>query len=123
MATLLGNTLWDVNGNGFRSQLRIISVDVNNGQVTGSIQDDNCLLILEGDKPGTNAVWKEDARQLTFARTLPNGERQTFTGSLFDDSGEPNFLYAMAGTFVADRFEDPRRPVFGWFALGTGGLN
>jgi hypothetical protein len=112
MATLGEHTGWEVNGNGFRSFLRVDSVNDNNGQVTGVIVEDNVTLSLE------NAVWKEDARQLTFTRTLPNGERQTFTGSFFDSSGEPNFLFAMAGTFVADRFEDPRRPVFGWFALG-----
>jgi hypothetical protein len=113
MATLSALTSWGVDGNGFQSHLTIESVDDINGQVTGSIQDDNGNLSLE------NAVWEEDARRLTFTRTLPNGERQTFTGFLFDSSGVPNDSFAMAGTFVGDRFEDPRRPAFGWFALGN----
>ncbi len=95
---------WQINGNGFPGQLRIDDQQTE-GTVTGVFIDPNGTLDL------VNAKWDRDARQLTFTRALPNGENQTFTGYLFDNSA------GMAGTFVGDRFEDPRRPAFGWFAV------
>jgi hypothetical protein len=115
----ISSTAWDVNANGFHSLIEISAVDDNNGQVDGTMFDENGSLRLENpDDPKGKAVWEEDARRFRFARTLQNGERQTFTGFFFDSSGVPNKRFAMAGTFVGDRFEDPRRPAFGWFPLG-----
>ena len=55
--------------------------------------------------------------------TRENGEIQTYEGFLFDQSVTINGASpqaALVGTFPGDRFEDPRRPGFGWFALMTG---
>jgi hypothetical protein len=118
MPSLPNPTIWDVNGNGFHASLRIDTAD--DTSASGTIQDNNGTLPLRnpnnpGD-PNGRAVWEEDARRLRFTRVLPNGEGQTFTGILFDTSGVPDHLYALAGIFLSDRFEG--RPDFGWYALG-----
>jgi hypothetical protein len=119
MTSLPKQTIWNVNGNGFPATLRIVTADDNSAG--GSIDDNNGPLPLKNpdnpDDPNGRAVWEEGARRLRFTRILPNGERQTFTGILFDTSGVPNFPYAMAGEFLSDRFES--RPDFGWYALGV----
>jgi hypothetical protein len=116
MAGLPFETSWLMDANGFRIALTIVSVDGSTGQVQGYMIDGNGNLTLE------DAVWEDAARRFTFSRTLPSGERQTFTGFLFDSSGfQPNDVvpsgFAMAGTVTAT-MEDPDRPAFGWFALG-----
>ncbi len=111
MASMQADTHWQVNANGFNSILDIDAVTTT-GKVEGTIQDDNGKLPLE------NASWNENARALAFTRTLPNGENHTFIGFLFDTSGADS-TFTMAGTFKGDRFEDPRRLDFGWYAFGN----
>lgn len=105
---------WHVWGNGFPATISLSSVDAD-GTVQGWIKDDN------GNLPLEQASWNETTKQFIFRRTLPNGEIQTFTGDLFDTTialDQSGSVYnVLAGTFVGDRFEDPGRPNFGWFAL------
>jgi hypothetical protein len=129
-----GKTIWYLVANGHldRNPLILESPDAN-GRFTGTMSTsgglDSGLPLLDG------ALWQEDARRLSFSVKLENNEVLTFTGFLFDlapdglriqgdwgqGSGAPDPLvpqYGLAGTFTGDRFEDPRRPGFGWFALG-----
>ena len=110
-----------VNGYDDRSPLLLEGVDAD-GVVTGTIS-------TSGNRDRGIPLerrWSEDARELTFSVTLENGEIQTYTGFLFDKAPtgvrhppDTDSQYGLAGTFVGDRFEDPRRPGFGWFALGA----
>lgn len=104
--------LWQINGNGFPGQLRIDSLDTQ-GAVRGAFIDSD--MGTPRNLPLVNASWNHDARRLTFTRALPNGENQTFTGFLFDNPTGAS-TRTIAGTFTGDRFEDPNRPAFGWFA-------
>jgi hypothetical protein len=112
-----------VNGYADRRPLHLDSVD-ENGNVQGTMStsgnEDSAI-------PLDEAVWVEAEKQLTFKVTLENGEIQTYAGFLFDtaaygvgtiEHGYPWWRYGLAGTFTGDRFEDPARPGFGWFALG-----
>lgn len=106
---ILTGRAWNFNGNGFPG---ILYISINdNGNVQGDFADENGSRNLP-----LTGTWGEDSRQLTFSRTLDNGEVQTFTGYLFDQPVQNS--YALAGTFVGHPFEDPRRPAFGWFATG-----
>lgn len=111
-------SIWLLEANGFALGLNVRSVDAS-GNVQGEVVSGSSSLPLQ------NAVFGEDSKELRFAVTLDNGEIQTFVGFLFDQTVVINndaFGAAMAGTFTGDRFEDPRRPGFGWFALQTGNL-
>ena len=117
MSNLPPESRWFMDANGFQITLDIGLVDSSSGQFQGFMTDPNGTLPLQ------NAVWDGVAGRLTFSRTLPSGESQTFTGFLFDNSGFPpnNVVpsdFAMAGTLTAT-MEDPDRPAFGWFALGS----
>jgi len=116
-------TFWFLVANGHtdRRPLFLDLIDAA-GNVQGTMSSvgaqDNAIPLQE-------ARWREDARELTFKVTLENGEIQTYTGFLFDQApdglqtGVRKPQYGLAGTFVGDRFEDPLRPAFGWFALGN----
>jgi len=121
-AILTQKASWTFNGNGFPGLLTIDTID-ENGHTTLYLFDQN-----SGTNYQMTGTWGEDSRQLTFSRTLENGEVQNFTGYLFDFSCQINQLklnqvnnetqyYCLAGTFTAEPYEDPRRPAFGWFAL------
>lgn len=109
-------SIWLLEANGFALTLNIRSVDAA-GNVQGEVVSGPSTLPLQ------NAVFDEDSKELRFVVTLDNGEIQTFQGFLFDQTVVINneaFNAALAGIFTGDRFEDPRRPGFGWFALQTG---
>jgi hypothetical protein len=96
---------WRMNANGFLATLSIAALSTD-GTVTGVFTDSGGAITL------TNARWNQSLKQLSFRRSLRNGENQDFVGYLFDGpAAEPATL---AGTFSADRFEG--RPNFGWFA-------
>ena len=121
-AILTQKASWTFNGNGFPGLLTIDTID-ENGHATLFLSDQN------GERNyQMTGTWGEDSRQLTFSRTLENGEVQNFTGYLFDFScqirwfsvnygGNETQYYWLAGNFTAEPYEDPRRPAFGWFAL------
>jgi hypothetical protein len=104
---------WLLESNGFPLGLEVFQVD-DAGNIDGILITSDSRLPLE------EAVFGEDTRQLRFKVTLTNGEIQTYQGFLFDrvvTIDQITYAAAMAGTFTGDRFEDPRRPGFGWFAL------
>ncbi|WP_157649755.1 hypothetical protein [Burkholderia ubonensis] len=120
---------WQLVANGYVGDLWIQSV--NGDTVKGEIQDDeNTLRPLQGNGGVGSPSWDQGTGRLTFARTLNNGEIQTFDGYLFDQNiqlladliknnlGPQAYPYpgpAMAGTFTGSKYE--ARPEFGWFAL------
>lgn len=120
---------WLVDANGFKMSMDT-SWDVGTGVLTINLSDDSV--------DQTSIVWSEDARQLVFDRILGTGEVQTWTGFLYDPAdgsidtltgnppgttGQISFSFALAGTITTrGGFEDPRRPGFGWFAMGGPGV-
>ncbi|MGH7870297.1 MAG: hypothetical protein ACREP9_22305 [Candidatus Dormibacteraceae bacterium] len=118
------STTWYLVVNGYTDRLPLVLISVDaGGNVTGTLSTSGNQ---DGGIPLHDGRWQEDARELSFKVTLENGEIQTYTGFLFDqapDGVQTSYLgapqYGLAGTFVGDRFEDPRRPGFGWFALGS----
>ncbi|WP_233890101.1 hypothetical protein [Paraburkholderia flagellata] len=121
---------WQLVANGYVGDLWIESV--NGDTFEGAVQDDgNVIRALEGPKGTSSPTWNAAAGQVVFARTLANGELQTFTGYIFDRNVQLladrviNELHqpqaypypgpALAGTFTANKYE--ARENFGWFAL------
>ncbi|SIT46217.1 hypothetical protein BN2475_630057 [Paraburkholderia ribeironis] len=123
MDSIPGVSMWAIFMNGVRGHLTIESL--SNGVVIGTIGDsENVTQPLEPVSGATTPTWKQNAKQFQFARTLQDGEVQTFTGYLDDfdaavsddvrvDGQTPRAT--LAGTFTASRYED--RAEFGWFAF------
>jgi hypothetical protein len=96
-----------MNANGFLAQLNLDTLDTS-GPVTGTFVDSSGPVIL------SNARWDHALKQLTFTRSLSDGENQVFVGYLFEGPSAATPPFTLAGIFTADRFES--KPDFGWLA-------
>jgi hypothetical protein len=113
--TLPSDKTWKINGNGYKGDLVISSVD-SAGRVSGTVYGNE---IRDG-------FWDEDAQKITFTRITQADDPSTFqkyTGYLFKNPiGSPgpgeDITYTLAGYFEAlsGTGGTPERPLYGWYA-------
>jgi len=100
---------WKINGNGFKGELVIASVDAQ-GKVSGTVYGNP----IQG-------FWDEDARRITFTRgnnaTSPS-RVQIYTSYMFRNNAGSDSEFTLAGYFEAfsGMGGTAQRNVFGWFA-------
>lgn len=106
---------WQFNGNGFRGELFIDSLDAQGNLEGRAAIDDPRVDRIVG-------FWDEDAQRLTFQRIINPADPtsiQIYTGFLWR-AREPSTdeFFTLAGSFIAFRGAggDARRSVYGWTA-------
>jgi hypothetical protein len=113
-ATLRTGT-WDVIANGFQGRLNIALIDAQ-GNLSGTWVEGTQTSQIQG-------YWDEDAKRITFVRTLGNPSTfQVFTGYLFDpgatfcQGGEIRQMLAGPFEFFNSTGGKAARNVGGWTA-------
>ena len=102
ICTLVFGT-WQIDANGFQSQLNITSLDNAGGPLQGSVFGDN-----------VTGSWSNASPQISFTRQLSSGATQSYTGFLIpyvNPSGTA--ISTLVGTFTES---DIPGQTFGWFA-------
>jgi len=101
---------WNINGNGFRGDLVINSVD-SAGRITGTVYNGQTII----------GFWDESSQKITFMRIIEPSDPSTFqifTGYLFRNCDTGGCLYTLAGSFeaFAGTGAVAQRTLYGWFA-------
>ena len=106
---ILPTGTWKINGNSFRGDLVITSVD-GSGKLTGTIYGGQSII----------GFWDEASQKITFMRLINPADPSTFqifTGYLFSNCAT-DCLHTLAGSFeaFAGSGATAQRTVYGWFA-------